>query len=152
VALDLTEDSYGNALGIGNADFTTRRLADKIDMKMTLINCIAACQPNSAKVPATYDTDREAVETALSCIGMIPAEKARVIRIKNTLALGEIECSEAYLPSIAQRPDLEVVGEGAPSASTPTAVSSRSRPAERASEGAFARPRGRYLDSAGTSP
>src|SRR4029453_13099307 len=112
VALHLTRGSYGNALGIGNADFTTRRLADKIDMKMTLINCIAACQPNSAKVPATYDTDREAVETALSCIGMIPAEKAGVIRIKNTLALGEIECSEAYLPSIAQRPDLEVVGEG----------------------------------------
>jgi hypothetical protein len=114
VALDLTEDSYGNALGIGNADFTTRRLADKIDMKMTLINCIAACQPNSAKVPATYPTDREAVETALSCIGMIPPEEARIIRIKNTLALGEIECSEAYLPSLAQRPDLEVVGEARP--------------------------------------
>ncbi len=114
VALDLTEESYGNALGIGNADFTTRRLADKIDMKMTLINCIAACQPNSAKVPATYETDREAVETALSCIGMIPPAEARVIRIKNTLALTEIECSEAYLPSIAQRPDLEIVGEGRP--------------------------------------
>jgi hypothetical protein len=114
VALDLTEDSYGNALGIGNADFTTRRLADKIDMKMTLINCIAACQPNSAKVPATYPTDREAVETGLSCIGMIPPEEARIIRIKNTLALGEIECSEAYLPSLAQRPDLEVVGEARP--------------------------------------
>jgi hypothetical protein len=114
VALDLTEESYGNALGIGNADFTTRRLADKIDVKMTLINCIAACQPNSAKVPATYETDREAVETALSCIGMIPPAEARVIRIKNTLALTEIECSEAYLPSIAQRPDLEIVGEGRP--------------------------------------
>src|SRR5207247_11455286 len=38
VALDLTEESYGNAVGIGNADFTTRRLVDKIDMKPTLIN------------------------------------------------------------------------------------------------------------------
>jgi hypothetical protein len=113
-ALDLTEESYGNATGIGNADFTTRRLVDKIDMKMTLINCITACSPNGAKVPATYDTDREAIETALSCIGLTPPEKARVIRIKNTLLLGEIECSEVLLPAIEKRPDLEVVGEARP--------------------------------------
>jgi len=65
-------------------------------------------------VPATYDSDREAVETALSCIGLIPPERARVIRIKNTLMLGEIECSEAFLPAIAKRPDLTVVGEARP--------------------------------------
>src|SRR5256886_10441397 len=98
VALELTDESYGNATGIGNADFTTRRLVEKIDMKPTLINCITACTPNGAKIPATYDTDREAIETALSCIGLTPPEKARVIRIKNTLMLGEIEVSEAYLP------------------------------------------------------
>ena len=114
VALDLTDDSSGNATGIGNADFATRRLVDKIDMKPTLINCITACTPNGAKIPATFDSDREAVETALSCIGLTAPERARVIRIKNTLVLGEIECSEAFLPDIAKRPDLEVVGEARP--------------------------------------
>ncbi len=111
VALDLTEESYGNATGIGNADFTTRKLVDKIDMKATLINCITACAPNGAKVPATYDTDREAIETALSCIGLTPPERARVIRIKNTLMIGEIEISEAYLAELAQRPDLTPLGD-----------------------------------------
>ena len=111
VALDLTEESYGNATGIGNADFATRRLVDKIDMKPTLINCITACAPNGAKIPATYDTDREAIETALSCIGLTPPEKARVIRIKNTLMLGEIEVSEAYLPEVAGRGDLTPLGD-----------------------------------------
>jgi hypothetical protein len=106
VALDLTEESYGNATGIGNADFTTRRLVDKIDMKPTLINCITACAPNGAKIPATYDTDRDAIESALSCIGLTPPEKARVIRIKNTLMLGEIEVSEAFAGDLAKRPDL----------------------------------------------
>src|SRR5574341_847606 len=48
VTLDLTEESYGNAVGIGNADFTTRRLVDKIDMKPTLINAITACAPGGA--------------------------------------------------------------------------------------------------------
>ena len=111
VTLDLTEDSYGNATGIGNADFTTRRLVDKIDMKATLINCITACTPNGAKVPATYETDREAIETALSCIGLTPPERARVIRIRSTLRLGEIDVSEAFLESMAQRPDLTPLGD-----------------------------------------
>src|SRR5919108_2767473 len=114
VALDLTEDSYGNAVGIGNADFTTRRLVDKIDMKPTLINAITACAPNGAKIPPTYDTDREAVETALSCIGLTPPERARVIRIKNTLMLGEIEVSEAFAAELAKRPDLTPLGDPAP--------------------------------------
>ncbi|HEY7517553.1 MAG TPA: [Fe-S]-binding protein [Methylomirabilota bacterium] len=114
VTLDLTEESYGNAVGIGNADFTTRRLVEKIDMKPTLINAITACAPGGAKVPATYDTDREAVETALSCIGLTPPDKARVIRITNTLMLGEIEVSEAYAAEIARRPDLTPIGDAAP--------------------------------------
>src|SRR5438874_685151 len=114
VALDLTEDSYGNAVGIGNADFTTRRLVDKIDMKPTLINAITACAPNGAKVPPTYDTDREAIETALSCIGLTPPERARVIRIKNTLALGELEVSEAFQAELAKRPELKQLADPTP--------------------------------------
>ena len=114
VTLDLTEESYGNAVGIGNADFTTRRLVDKIDMKPTLINAITACAPGGAKVPATFDTDREAVETALSCIGLTSPDKARVIRIKNTLMLGQIDVSEAYAAEIAKRPDLTPIGDASP--------------------------------------
>jgi len=114
VALDLTEDSGGNATGIGNVDFTTRRLADKIDWKKTAINCLTACAPNGAKLPLTFDSDRDAVDSALNCIGLTKPEQARVIRIKNTLMIGEIECSEAYLPDIQKRPDLEVVGEARP--------------------------------------
>jgi hypothetical protein len=112
VALDMTEESGGNATGIGNADFTTRRLAEKIDWKPTAINCLTACAPNGAKLPLVFDSDREAVENALNCIGLTKPEQARVIRIKNTLVLGEIECSEVFQPEIAKRPDLVVVGEG----------------------------------------
>jgi hypothetical protein len=114
VALDLTEESYGNATGIGNADFTTRRLVDRIDMKPTLINCITACSPGMAKVPATYETDREAVETALSCIGLTPAENARVVRVRNTLMIGELEVSEAYAAEARGRADLTVIRELTP--------------------------------------
>jgi hypothetical protein len=119
VALDLTEESGGNATGIGNADFTTRRLAEKVDWKVTAINCLTACAPNGAKLPLVFDSDREAVENALSCIGLTEPADARMIRVRNTLMLGEIECSEAFLPEIAERPELAVTGEAQPLAFDP---------------------------------
>jgi hypothetical protein len=111
VALDLSDNTYGNATGIGNADFTTRKLVEKIDMKATLINCLAACSPGGAKIPATLETDREAIETALSCTGLLaPETDARVVRIPNTLMLGEIEVSEALWPEVAKREHLAQLG------------------------------------------
>jgi hypothetical protein len=114
VALDLTEETAGNASGIGNADFTTRRLVDRIDMKTTLVNAITACSPNDARLPPTYDTDREAVEAALSCIGLTPPRDARVVHIQSTRALGELAVSEAFLPEVQARADLTVLGAAAP--------------------------------------
>jgi hypothetical protein len=80
-------------------------------MKATLINTITACAPGGAKIPATFETDREAIATALDCIGLTPPERARVVRIKNTLMLGELEVSEAYAADVARRGDLTVLGE-----------------------------------------
>ena len=114
VALDLTEASGGNATGVGNAEFVTRRLAGKIDWKKTAINMLTAGSTNLAKLPLTFDSDREAVESALQCIGLTTPEQARVIRIRNTLLLAEIECSEAFLPEIRRTPSLEILGEARP--------------------------------------
>jgi hypothetical protein len=114
VALDLTEDGGGNAAGIGNADFTTRRLTAKIDWQKTMVNALTACAPGTCKLPMAFDTDREAVENALDCIGLIAPGQARVIRIRNTLMLGEIECSEAFRPEIEKSPHLEIIGEARP--------------------------------------
>ena len=41
-------------------------------------------------------------------------ERARVIRIKNTLRLDEIEVSEAFLPEVAKRSDLTRLTDPAP--------------------------------------
>ena len=77
-------------------------------------DAITACAPNGAKIPPTYDTDREAIETALSCIGLTPPSSARVLRIRNTLALGELEVSEAFLAELARRPELKQLADPAP--------------------------------------
>jgi hypothetical protein len=109
VACDTTAKTYGNANGIGLADFTTRRLADKIDWEPTYVNALTACSPGGPKLPVVLDTAREAIAIALSCLGLERVEDARVVRIQNTLRLTEFEVSEAFLEELARRDDLTPV-------------------------------------------
>jgi hypothetical protein len=106
---DLHDDSYGNATGVGLADFVSRRLVNKIDPTATYINCLTGLSPESARIPITFDTDREAVEAALGTIGMVKPEEARIVRIQNTLLLEELDVSEACLPEVKQRENLKVL-------------------------------------------
>lgn len=105
---DLTAKSKGNATGIGLADITTRRLVEKIDYDATYKNCITGISLEKAAVPMHFESDRKAVEVALGSIGLTPAEKSKIVRIKNTLRLETVEVSEAYAESFQQRPDLEI--------------------------------------------
>ncbi|HSE96155.1 MAG TPA: [Fe-S]-binding protein, partial [Methylomirabilota bacterium] len=116
---DLTPNTHGNATGLGNADFTTRRLMEQVDWESTYVNALTACSPGGGKRPVVLDTAREAVAAALACLGLDRVEDARVVRIPNTLRLGEVEVSEALLPELAGRDDLTPVGDSAPLAFVP---------------------------------
>jgi hypothetical protein len=105
----LTSGSHGNAHGIGQADFATTRLVEAIDRRVTAINSITAVNPARARIPIHFDTDREAIDAALSTIGLVAPEAARIVRIRNTLKLEVVEVSEPCLAEIAQRRDLEVL-------------------------------------------
>ena len=107
---DLTEETDGNATGIGLADFTTTRLVEQIDRHATYMNSITALGPQKSKIPFYYDTDREAIEVALKTIGLTQPENARVIRIESTLRLTELDISEVLLKDAQLHSNLEVVG------------------------------------------
>ena len=107
VARDLTEATEGNAVGIGLADFISKRLFDKIDYEKTKINCLCGISPEKGRVPIVGESDQDAVDMALGTIGNVPPDKAKVIWIKSTLILGEVEVSEAFQGEVEKRPDLE---------------------------------------------
>jgi len=106
---DLTPFSGGNATGIGLADLTTKRLVDKIDRLSTYMNCITGISLEKAAIPMHIETDRECIQVALGSVGLIPPRKSRIVRIKNTLQLDEVEVSEIYGGEIPSRPDLEIL-------------------------------------------
>jgi hypothetical protein len=106
---DLTAKSKGNAVGIGLADLTTKRLVDKIDYDVTYKNCITGISPEKAAVPMHFETDRQAIEVGLGSMGLIGPEKSRTVRIKNTSRLEIVEVSEAFVSEIEQRDNLEII-------------------------------------------
>ena len=106
---DLSEETHGNAVGVGLADMVTRRLVEKIDYKPTYINAITSTNVEAARIPVTFDTDREALETAILTSGASNAEVCRMVWVKNTLNLDQFIASEALLEEIHSKENLKVL-------------------------------------------
>lgn len=108
---DLTNESDGNAIGVGLADYTTSRLVNSIDWKATYTNVITGLVVEKARIPVVCKTDKEAFDLLFKTIGLIKPEKAKLMWIKNTLSLSKMYVSEAFLPEVRNRTDLEIIGE-----------------------------------------
>lgn len=105
----LTEETHGNATGIGLSEFTNQRTLDAVNRKITAINCITGLHPTAAMLPIAFETDREVVAAALQTIGLVEPPDSRVIQISDTLHLAECLVSAAYLPEVAARSELEIL-------------------------------------------
>jgi hypothetical protein len=113
VALDLTETSHGNGLGIGLADFVPHRLIDKLDLATTYVNSLTSgwAGLKRSRLPIIVPTDADAVLAAVGLYGVVPARPIRLAWIRDTLHAGELAVSEALWQEVENRPDLEIVGE-----------------------------------------
>jgi len=92
---DLSPGSDGNANGIGLADFTTRRLVDRIDREKTNVNAVAAISPEKAAIPLYFDTDRDCLDACARTTGISEGNQLRVVRIKDTKSLAYLQVSKA---------------------------------------------------------
>jgi hypothetical protein len=110
----LSAHTHGNAAGIGLADFTTTRLVRTMNYRDTVINCLTSGYPDGANLPVHLDSDREVVDAALAILGTRKAEDSRILRIRNTLSLEEIEASEPCLAEPRGSVPFTTVGEARP--------------------------------------
>jgi len=115
--LSLTSASLGNGLGIGLADFTTKRFLDEYDSAVTYVNLLTATEPDAMNtregpLPIALGSDREAIEVAL--FSSLASERPRVCRIKSTAMLDELWVSEALLEEVRQNSGLRVSSGVAP--------------------------------------
>lgn len=98
-ALDLTPATGGNAVGIGLADLTTKKLVRKIDFRKTYLNCLVSQGIRAGKIPVTLKNDRELIDTAISYCSESPA-RLKLARIKDSLHLSELYITDNLLEEI----------------------------------------------------
>lgn len=97
VLLDISPASHGNGVGVGLADFTTRRLVNKIDWQVTMANVLTSGNLERAKVPLAFPDDRQALEAAAFRERSRPFDTLRFVALRDTLHLEELIISYALL-------------------------------------------------------
>lgn len=108
--LDLTDESHGAAVGVGSADITTRELFKKMDFNTTYPNLLTTGGTDSAKIPMVLDNHKLAIQAAIKTAIGADKENIRMIRIRDTLHISEIQISEALLKEAEENPLIEIIG------------------------------------------
>jgi len=114
VVLGLTRETMGNATGIGSADIITMRVWREFDVPSTYANIITSANLDGAAIPMVMNNDREAISLAVKSVVRVKPQDCRIVRVRNTLALSEIQVSEPLLAMVRSQPErFEVVGDPA---------------------------------------
>ena len=83
-----------------------------MDWESTWINFSTNTMLSAGKIPVYQNTDFEAIRLAIrTCAKLNDYSKARIARLRDTLSLSEIEISEALLPDVIGRDDVEILSE-----------------------------------------
>jgi len=109
--LSLTSQTHGSGYGMGAADVVSKRLYDQVDFEKTYPNSITSTALSFSKLPIVMKNDVDTIRLCIKSCTDVDKENPRVIRIKNTLSLGEIWISEAMLPEAQAHPEIEILGE-----------------------------------------
>lgn len=112
--LDLSDETRGNANGIGLADLTTNRLIRKIDPKPTWVNNLTSNFLTRARVPLAMPTDRDVISTCLDTCWRIDRAQARMVLIPNTLELTDIWVTPALSAEVETHPELSFASDFRP--------------------------------------
>jgi hypothetical protein len=108
-ALDLTDASHGNAVGIGLCDLTVKRLADKIDFDAMYANSITATFFNRCKLPLVLPTDERLFQVAVGTLHDAARAKPRLCIARDTLHLDRLWVTPALAQDAEGRDGTRVV-------------------------------------------
>jgi hypothetical protein len=108
-ALGLTAKAQGNALGVGLADFITRRLRDAIDEEKTFVNAITTGDMQRMAIPCTLPDDEQLLTTIRQRYG-----EKRWMLIPNTLHVEKIFVSADLAQELGQHPRCQVAPRPTP--------------------------------------
>jgi hypothetical protein len=112
--LGLTEETAGNAIGLGVADFTTIEVANALDLVAMYMNSITATTAEKARIPIVLPDDRTAIRALVATCWATELERVRLCQIRSSMDLDEILVSPALFEDLEGSDKAEVLSEPAP--------------------------------------
>ncbi len=109
--MDLSDETHGNGIGLGMADFTTKRAFDKFDFDASYPNGLTSTVVSVLSIPVVLKSDKEALQAAIHVCTGIDKKKPKIVRIKNTSHIEEIMISEALMDEARKHPQIRVIEE-----------------------------------------
>jgi len=110
----LADLSGGNAEGMGLAEFCLVRYLAKVDKQLTRVNAETGGHFTGAMIPLDYETDIAMLDVMFRQVGLVEPPDGKLMWIRNTLTLSEVECSATYLEQARARDDLEILTDVRP--------------------------------------
>ena len=107
--LDLSNESLGNANGVGLADFATKKLYNKINFDYTYLNALTSTEPNSIKLPMILDNDELVIKACAKTCGILDSNKIKLVIIENTKNLNELYMSKVAYDSVVEKNKVEII-------------------------------------------
>lgn len=111
VILDLSNDTHGNASGIGMADFTTKRAVCKMDFDASYPNALTSRVVSGVKLPMVLNSDKLAIQAAIFCLVSVDHDHPKIVRLANTSHIDEIYISEALIPQAKTHDAIKFLGD-----------------------------------------
>lgn len=109
--LDISEKSHGIMIGAGCADTCTQRLVDKSDLEASYINAITSTVFDCVRLPMILKNDYYAIAACIKTCNEVDLNHIRMVRIPNTLEIGEIWISESMMEDARKNPNIEILSE-----------------------------------------
>lgn len=106
VLLDVSLASHGNGIGLGIFDIITKKVFEQLDREAMYANAIAVKCVEDCKIPLIAENEEEAVKIAIKILRNADKDNLRIVKIKNTMELGEIMVSHALLKEVEKNPHL----------------------------------------------
>jgi hypothetical protein len=112
--LDVTDESEGNAIGLGRADLATQRAFDKADFEQMYPNALTSHVLEPSRIPIILANDRLAIAAAIrTCVG-VEARDVRMARIRNSLDIEKLRVTANLVEAALRTGRCEVLKPPAP--------------------------------------
>lgn len=108
--LNMSEQTAGNGIGIGLADFITEKVFEQLDYEKMLMNALTSVSLRKAFIPVRMPDERKAIQACFTTLGPVEPQDVRAIIVRDTLHLFEFLVSAALLEEVESLSAAQILG------------------------------------------